>query len=309
MSLRVFLSGGNGMVGRNILDHARKRGWTVFAPRRSEVDLADQVQTERYIGEIKPDLVIHAAGRVGGIQANMRDPVAFLVENIDVGRNVILAAWRQRVPRLINLASSCIYPREGASPLREEDVLTGQLEPTNEGYALAKIVALRLCEYINKMDSTVQYKTVIPCNLYGRYDHFNAAVAHLVPSALLKVDAAKKAGIDEVEIWGDGTVRREFMYAGDIADAVIRLGEIYESAPDVMNVGLGTDYSVLEYYQMAAEVVGWNGRWRFDTSKPVGMRQKLISVERQMKWGWQFKTSLRDGMQLAYDYYLNEAQK
>src|SRR6218665_715118 len=171
--MRILLTGAAGMVGRNILEHAAIAGHDVLAPRRSELDLSNFTAVSDYLSSHPVDMIIHAAGKVGGIQANMREPVGFLLENLDIGRNVIWAAKTAGVSRLLNLSSSCMYPRNRSEPLTEDMVLTGQLEPTNEGYALAKIVAARLCEYISKQDSNFHYKTLIPCNLYGRHDKFD----------------------------------------------------------------------------------------------------------------------------------------
>ncbi len=306
---RIFLTGGGGMVGRNILEHPMAAHYDILAPSSKELDLTDSAATQKFIKDAKPDVVIHAAGRVGGIQANIADPVDFLVTNTDLGRNVILAAYKAGVPKLINLASSCMYPRSAANPLSENLILQGELEPTNEGYALAKIFATRLCEYVNRENekngqSKPRYKTLIPCNLYGRHDKFEPQHSHLIPAIIHKIHQAKINGIAEVDIWGDGTARREFMYAGDLADAIMKGLREYDQTPDLMNVGLGFDHSINEYYATAAQVIGWQGKFVHDTSKPVGMKQKLVDVSRQRNWGWMPVTSLQSGIQNAYQYYL-----
>ena len=301
---RLFLTGGGGMVGRNVLDHAAAAGWEILAPRSRDLDLTDAAAVAAYLEAHKPDLVIHAAGRVGGIQANMANPVAFLDENLAMGRNVIMGARAAGVTRLINLASTCMYPREGENPLREESILTGALEPTNEGYALAKIMAMRLCDYIRQEDPGALYKTLIPCNLYGAYDKFDPKHSHLLPAIIHKVHQAMTTGEAAVEIWGDGTARREFMFAADLADAIWKAAEDLETLPGAMNIGLGHDHSINDYYATVADVIGWQGAFTHDLSKPVGMKQKLCSTERQTAWGWQAPTSLRDGIAQTYRYYL-----
>ncbi|MFY0312717.1 GDP-L-fucose synthase family protein [Leisingera sp. D0M16] len=300
----LFLTGGGGMVGRNLLDHPAARDWNVLAPRSTELDLTDAGAVAAYLETHKPNLVIHAAGRVGGIQANMANPVAFLDENLAMGRNVIMGARRAGVTRLINLASTCMYPREGGNPLREESILTGALEPTNEGYALAKIISMRLCDYIRQEDKGALYKTLIPCNLYGAYDKFDSKYSHLLPAIIHKVHQAMKAGDISVEIWGDGTARREFMFAADVADAIWKAAKDLEEIPGAMNIGLGYDHSINDYYTTVAEVIGWQGDFTHDLSKPVGMKQKLCSTDRQTAWGWQPTTTLRDGIAQTYRYYL-----
>lgn len=306
---RIFLTGGRGMVGQNILEHDLAAAYDIVAPSSKELDLTDADATSRFIRDAKPDIVIHAAGRVGGIQANIANPVDFLVTNIDLGRNVILAAFKSKIPKLINLASSCMYPRNATNPLGENLILQGELEPTNEGYALAKIFATRLCEYVNRENEKVdhtsgRYKTLIPCNLYGRHDKFEPQHSHLIPAIIHKIHLAKIHGLSEVDIWGDGTARREFMYAGDLADAVLKGLRDYDQIPDLMNVGLGHDHTINEYYQIAAEVIGWKGRFIHDITKPVGMKQKLVDVTRQRSWGWTPSTSLHSGIHNAYQYYL-----
>ena len=300
----LFLTGGGGMVGRNIRAHPLAADWTILAPRRADLDLTDARAVADFLGANRPDLVIHAAGRVGGIQANMAHPVAFLEQNTAIGRNVIMGAHGAGVRNFINLASTCMYPRDAINPLREEMILTGELEPTNEGYALAKIIATRLCQYIRREDATAQYKTLIPCNLYGLHDRFDPAHSHLVPAILHKLHVARQSGAETVEIWGDGTARREFMFAADLAGAVLRAAAGIEALPDLMNIGLGHDHCINDYYATAAEIVGWQGRFTHDLGKPVGMKQKLCSIERQTEWGWQPPTSLREGIARTYRHYL-----
>ena len=302
----LLLTGAGGMVGSNILEHPGLTDWQVLAPRRGELDLTDGVATLAYVRHHRPDVIVHAAGRVGGIQANMAHPVDFLVSNVDVGRNIIMAARDAGVKRLLNLASSCMYPRAAANPLTEDLILKGELEPTNEGYALAKIFTTRLCAYIRREQSELSYKTLIPCNLYGRHDKFAPEHSHLIPAIIHKIHQAMQVGGDEVEIWGDGTARREFMYVGDLADAVVRALKRFESLPVEMNVGLGIDYTINEYYRTTAEVIGWQGRFVHDLSRPVGMKRKQVSIERQQAWGWMPPTSLREGISQAYQYYLKE---
>ena len=208
---RILLTGGGGMVGRNLLEHFEINDFEILAPNSKELDLRDYNAVQTYLQKIKPDVVIHAAGKVGGIHANMREPVSFLMDNLDMGRNIVWAAHQSGVKKLINLGSSCMYPRNHSEPLKEEMVLKGELEPTNEGYAIAKVATAKLCEYIMREDSEYQYKTLIPCNIYGRFDKFDPEHSHLLPAIIHKVHQANQSGLDVVEIWGDGTARREFM--------------------------------------------------------------------------------------------------
>lgn len=307
--MRVLLTGASGMVGHNLLEHPLASNYEFLTPTSSELNLLDFTSTEHYLKRYTPDLIIHAAGRVGGIQANIQNPVRFLLENLDMGRNLVWAAFQTGTKRLINLGSSCMYPRNATHMLKEEDVLQGELEPTNEGYALAKVTVARLCQYISRENPEFYYKTIIPCNLYGRWDKFNPEHSHLIPAVIHKIFQAKKDDIGKIEIWGDGTVRREFMYAGDLADFLIKAIEDFSSMPFMINAGLGYDFTINEYYQMIADIVGYSGQFVHDLSKPVGMQRKLVDVSLQKEWGWAPKISLQDGLEKTYRFYLEHIAK
>ena len=300
----LLLTGGSGLVGRNIQSHYASNKWNIIAPTSDDLNLMDYTAVKSFFNACKPDIILHSAGRVGGISANIMNPVAFLDTNIIIGRNVIMGAHEAKIKKLINLASTCIYPRDAQNPLKEEYILEGKLEPTNEGYAIAKIVALRLCQYIRKEDPSYNYKTLIPCNLYGKFDKFDPKKSHLLPAIIHKIHHAKITGQQSVEIWGDGSARREFMYVEDLADAIYFAMESILDIPDLMNIGVGTDYTIKEYYESVAKVIGWQGEFVFDHSKPTGMAQKLSDTTLQSKWGWQPKTTLKEGIRLTYKYYL-----
>lgn len=302
--MKILLTGATGMVGRNLLEHSEARQIEWLTPPHHELELTDYPATLAYIEHHQPDLIIHAAGRVGGIQANIREPVRFLTDNLDMGRNLLLAAANAGVQNLINIGSSCMYPRDRSDALVEEDVLTGELESTNEGYALAKITVARLAEYLVRENPALRYKTIIPCNLYGRHDKFDPHWSHLIPAILYKLHQAKIEGHGTVEIWGDGTARREFMYAADLADALISASQRLQDMPAILNIGTGTDHSVNEYYEIAADVVGYQGTFTHDLSKPVGMSRKLTNVSKAHRWGWCTTTTLRQGLSKTYAYYL-----
>lgn len=302
----IFLTGGAGMVGSNIREAAWASKYKVVSPTIDELNLQDYAAVKYAIEKAKPSIIIHAAGRVGGIQANMQFPVEFLVENLDMGRNVVMAAMELGVPKLLNFGSSCMYPRNVSKPLTEDLILTGELEPTNEGYAVAKIAVAKLCQYITKQNSHLHYKTIIPCNLYGRWDKFDPQRSHMIPAVIAKIIGAQKKQQGEVEIWGDGLARREFMYAGDLANFIGVALEKFSELPPFINVGLGYDYSINEYYENAAKVLGWNGKFVHDLSKPAGMARKLCDVSLLNSFGWRAPTSLEEGLQKTIEFYLKE---
>jgi GDP-L-fucose synthase len=223
-----------------------------------------------------------------------------------MGRNIIMASKENGVKYFLNMASSCMYPREGQNPLKEDLILKGELEPTNEGYAIAKVVATRLCEYIVKENPSLQYKTVIPCNLYGKHDKFSPENSHMIPAVIKKIYEAKQNNAKEIDIWGDGLARREFMYTGDLADFVFYALENFEKMPQNINVGLGFDYTIIEYYQAIADVIGFKGKFIYDLTKPIGMRQKLIDDSKLKQFGWKHQTTLLQGIKKTLDYFKSE---
>jgi len=294
------------MVGKNIALYSKSKEYELLTPSSKTLNLLDRTSVDSYMHKHQPDIVIHCAGLVGGIQANMAQPVNFLVNNTQMGLNILMSAYENGVKEFMNMSSSCMYPREAINPLGEELILKGELEPTNEGYAIAKITSTRLCEYINRENETCNYKTVIPCNLYGKYDKFDPKHSHMLPAVIRKIDEAKENGLSELDIWGDGEARREFMYAEDLADFIYYALENFKTMPQNINVGLGTDYTINEYYKAIAKVIGYEGAFVHDLSKPVGMRQKLIDDSKLKAFGWEHKTSLEEGIKKIYDYYVQE---
>jgi GDP-L-fucose synthase len=291
-------------VGKNIREHPSADKWEILAPTRRDLDLTDLSSVSQLVKKHQPDIIIHAAGLVGGIKANIQDPLRFLDVNASIGRNIIMVAKDCNVSKLINLGSSCMYPKSVQSPLTEDKLMEGKLEPTNEGYALAKLFTTKLCQYISEESSNMHYKTLIPCNIYGRHDNFNLETAHLLPAIIQKIHTAKVNNLSTVRIWGDGTARREFLYAEDLAGAILLAAEDLHKIPNIMNIGFGLDYSVNEFYETVAEVLGWKGSLERDLSMPVGMTQKLNGIDRQKEWGWKAQTSLETGIKRTYQYFL-----
>ncbi len=306
--MKILLTGSTGLVGKNILSNHAFNTLDLICPSRKELELLSYDKTLEFITDTKPDFIIHAAGTVGGIQANVSNPLKFFEENTLIGLNLINSAYKNGVKKFLNLGSSCMYPKNAPNPLSEESLLQGTLEPTNEGYALAKITTAKYCNYISK-EKKLGYKTVIPCNLYGPFDNFNSDSAHMIPAAIKKIHEAKIRGSANVEIWGDGTAKREFMSAYDFSDFILFALEHFDEMPELMNVGIGKDYSINEYYQFIAEEIEFNGSFINDLSKPKGMDQKIVDIEKLNKFGWEAKISIREGIKETYAYFLKESNE
>jgi GDP-L-fucose synthase len=302
--MKVLVTGGSGMVGKNLCDQLSSLGIEVLSPSRHELDLLDGNRIVDFIQRMRPDAVVHCAGLVGGISANISRPYDFAYQNLVIGAAVINSCKITGIEKLINLGSSCMYPKNGRNPLSEDLILSGPLEPTNEGYAIAKISASRLCSYSNKQYGT-EYKTLIPCNLFGKYDNFDLATAHLIPGVMHRMHLLYKAGERETTIWGDGTSRREFLLASDLCDFICLCLKDYQSIPEEINVGYGVDFSVREYYSMIAEAIGFDCEYNFDHSKPVGMKQKLVDVTRQTELGWKPPTEISNGISKTYAHFIS----
>ena len=301
----ILITGASGFVGKTVAQTLQAQGYGLLTPPRSELDLLDDMAVTAYLRHTRPDVVIHCAGKVGGIQANMADPVGFLSDNMRMGMTLIDAAYRLGISRVINLGSSCMYPRNWPDPLEESVLLAGPLEPTNAGYALAKIATTQLCQSIT--DTTdLSYKTLIPCNLYGPGDAYAPHRSHVIAAAIQKIVTAHQTGAESVTIWGDGTPRREVMFVGDLADCILRTLTHHDTLPSVMNVGPGSDITIHDLYQTIAERVGYTGTFVHDRSQPQGMTHKCLSVERMQNWGWQPKTSLQEGLQQTIVAYTQQ---
>lgn len=301
--MKILITGGSGMVGKNLIEYLQKTSvYTLTYPTSNELNLLDKQNVLNFVEKGEFDAIIHCAGLVGGIQANIQKPYSYINLNLQMGLNVIDSAVNCGVPKVINLGSSCMYPKDSEGNLKEEDILTGKLEPTNEGYAIAKIAISKLGEFA-KREFNLDYKTIIPCNLYGKYDKFDPENAHMIPAVIRKLHVAKSMNQD-AEIWGDGTARREFMYAEDLADFIKFALENYEQLESFTNVGLGYDYSILEYYQAIAGVIDFKGGFHFNLDKPSGMKRKLCSIEKQNSLGWSPKHSLKQGLSITNDYYI-----
>ncbi len=302
--MRILLTGGSGMLGKAILREAHSsdfEGELVF-PTSSECNLRNAEHVDELFRANKFDLVIHCAAVVGGIQANINSPVEFLSENLKMNTNVIDAAFKNEVDNFLFLGSSCMYPKDYDVPLKECHLLQGPLEPTNEGYAISKIAGAKLCEYISRSTGR-SYRTIIPCNLYGPGDNFSETGSHMIPAAIRKIFDAVNEDRRSVTIWGDGTARREFLYVDDLAHFILTTVKATHELPQNINVGLGFDYSITEYYEVIADVCGFDGHFEFDVSKPSGMRRKLLDISLAKETGWKALTELRQGIAKTLDHY------
>ena len=304
--MKILITGSRGMVGHNLLENDDINRHDIFKPASSELDLLNLIDVRNYLKRIQPDMIIHCAGKVGGIQANMKDMYGFFTNNIVMGTNLIKTAKEAGIKKILNLSSSCAYPRNYKNPLKEEYILQGELEPTNEGFALAKLSIQKMCEYISREYPDFQYKTFIPCNLYGRWDKFDEKNSHMIPSVMKKIYHAKKTGIQEIEIWGDGTARREFMYATDLASAIAKAVNNFDTVPNIMNIGLGYDFTINEYYKTIKKVLKYTGTFTHNISRPVGMKQKLLDITLQTQWGWSPKTGLEEGINKTYQFFMEK---
>ncbi len=303
--MKIFLTGANGMVGKNILAHNKANKYQFFNPSKNELNLISQKNVYNYIEKNSFDLIIHCAGLVGGILENTQNQDKFLIENFEIGKNVIQTARELNVKNLINLGSSCMYPKGINIPLKENILLSGELEPTNEGYALAKIAIAKLCDFISNKYEGYNYKSIIPCNLYGKWDRFDLQRSHMIPAAISKIHNAKEKNEKFIEIWGDGTAFREFMYAEDLSDAIYHIIELgLNNLDNFTNIGLGYDYTIKEYYETISKVIGFKGEFVYNLEKPVGMKRKLLDVSKQKEFNWNAKTSLVDGIKKTYDFFL-----
>jgi GDP-L-fucose synthase len=301
--VNILLTGSSGMVGMNVLNNPNKDKYSFITPSRSELNLLDLSQLDSFFQENEIDFVIHAAGTVGGIEANINSPVKFLTENTQIGINLINTCLKFEIKKLLNLASSCMYPKDLAQPLVESQLLKGELEPTNEGYAIAKLSITKLCEYVSFQSDDYSYKTAIPCNLYGMYDNFSYSSSHLIPSVIRKINDAMMQDQEVIEIWGNGNARREFMCASDFANFIYYALENFGDMPQNLNVGIGRDYSINEYYRVVADQLNFRGKFVHDLSKPVGMKQKLLNVDKLREFGWGHSLTLEEGILESYKFF------
>src|SRR5215470_3200106 len=304
---KVFVAGHRGMVGSALVRRLAGEGVELLTASRRELDLCDQAAVFRWFADKKPQAVFLAAAKVGGIVANNTLRAEFLYDNLAIAANVIHAAHANRAEKLMFLGSSCIYPKLAPQPLRESAILTGPLEPTNEPYAIAKIAGIKMAEAYRSQYGC-DFIGVVPTNLYGPGDNYHPEYSHVVAALIRRFHEAKVAGVPDVVVWGTGTPRREFLYVDDMADACVHLMKTY-SSPDMVNIGTGEDITIAEFARVVAAAVGYAGTISFDTSRPDGTPRKLLDVSRLAKLGWRARTSLEEGIRLAYRAFLSEQKQ
>ena len=305
---KIYVAGHRGLVGSAIVRLLRTRSFNHLITRvRSELDLRDQSAARSFFAQEKPDIVVLAAARVGGIKANSNAPVEFLIENVEVQNNAISAAYESGVRKLIFLGSSCIYPKLAPQPIPESALLTGPLEPTNEAYAIAKIAGIKLCQAFAQ-EYGANFISAMPTNLYGPGDNFDLETSHVLAALLRKAHEAKINRDRELVVWGTGEPRREFLHADDFASAVLFLLENYDS-PEIINVGCGEDISIRCLAELICEIVGFEGDLRWDRSKPDGTPRKLLDVSKIGKLGWKATIPLRDGIVQTYDWFVEHGAR
>ena len=303
--MKLYISGHNGMVGSALVRRYQNEPDTTLLLRsRKELDLLSQAAVDNFFATEKPDVAIIAAAKVGGIHANNTYPADFIYENLAVASHTIHAAWKNGVKNLLFLGSSCIYPKHAPQPMSEDCLLTSELEPTNEAYAIAKIAGLKLCQYYRKQYG-VRFHSAMPTNLYGPGDNYHAQNSHVLPALIRRFHEARLAGKTEVVAWGTGTPRREFLHVDDLADACAFI-LTQDNPPDWINVGTGTDVTIKELTETVAEVTGFKGKITWDSSKPDGTPRKLMDVSRLRKLGWSARLNLRTGLEKTYASFLSE---
>jgi len=302
---KIYVAGHTGMVGSAIVNVLNDRGFTNLVYRTSkELDLRNQAAVEVFFNEEKPQYVFLAAAKVGGIVANNTYRADFLYDNLAIVSNIIHAAYKNDVTKLLFLGSSCIYPKMAPQPIKEEYLLTGPLEKTNEPYAIAKIAGIKLCETYREQYGS-NFISVMPTNLYGKNDNYHPENSHVLPALLRRFHEAKMQGLQEVVIWGSGDPQREFLFADDLADACLFLMENYNEK-EIINIGNGTDVTIKELAKLISEITGFTGKLVFDTTKPDGTPRKLLDSTKINKLGWHYKTELKEGIQLAYNDFLQK---
>ena len=300
--LKILITGSTGMLGKNLLNTIN---YKIFTPNRNRLNLFHFNEIKKYLKINKINFVIHCAAKVGGIQDNVNNQLEYLVDNLNINKNVIMASYETGIKNFINISSSCIYPRNFKKKLREELIFKGNFEPTNEGYAVSKFLSMEMCKFVSEKKG-FNYKTLIPCNLYGPNDNYDPEKSHLLAAIIKKLNDAKKKKNPNIEIWGNGKARREFMYVSDLSQAILFSIKNFDKIPNILNIGTGVDYTVEQHYKIASKIIYPSAKFYFNKKKPSGMQRKLLDVSKAKKLGWNAKVKLELGIKKTFKAYLRK---
>ncbi len=296
---RILITGSSGMLGSSLI---KKCSYKIFTPNRKKLNLFNFDKVKKYIKKNKINFVIHCAAKVGGIHDNMNNQLKYLVENLNINKNVIMASYECGIKNFLNISSSCIYPKNIKKKITENLMFKGDFEPTNEGYAVSKFISIKICKFISEKKG-YYYKTLVPTNLYGPNDTYDLNKSHLLAAIIKKISDAKKLKNKNIEIWGDGKARREFMYVSDLSDAIWFSVDNFNKIPSILNIGTGKDYTVKDYYKKVSKIIYPEAKFYYNKQKPSGMKRKLLDVSISKKLGWKAKISLTEGIKKTLKDY------
>ncbi len=298
----ILITGSRGMLGQDLV---KKINYKIFTPSRKNLNLFNLNKIKQYLKKNKINFVIHCAAKVGGIQDNVNNQLEYLIDNLNINKNIIMASYECDVKNFINISSSCIYPRNFKKKLSEELILKGDFEPTNEGYAVSKFLSMEMCKFVSEKKG-FNYKTLIPCNLYGPNDNYDLEKSHLLAAIIKKLCDARKRKDQNIEIWGNGKARREFMYVSDLSDAILFSIKNFDKIPNILNIGTGVDYTVEQHYKIASKIIYPSAKFYFNKKKPSGMQRKLLDITKAKKLGWKAKVKLELGIKKTFKAYLSK---
>jgi len=310
MKIKFLITGASGMLGKSLISQLKKKNYTFLAPSSKELNLLNLSSIKKYLNNKKPNYIIHLAGFVGGIGANMNDPIKFLHSNMLMGMNLIDMAHKMKIKNFLNIGSSCIYPTKENRSMSESKLLSGDFEKTNEGYALAKLSIIKFCEYVAKSKG-YNYFSLIPCNIYGPNDNFDEKTGHVVSSLIHRIYCAKKNNLKTVEIWGTGKSKREFIYVDDVSKAILKFlfnKKIIKKNLYWLNIGMGSDLSIKNLYLKISKLIGYKGSFVHNLNKPDGTARKLLNIKKAKNFGWTPKVKLIDGLKKTIDWYIKMEQ-
>lgn len=297
---KILITGSTGLVGKNFIKDNRSKKFLFLSPNKKTLNLKNFQKTKKYLSRTKPDIILHLAAHVGGIQYNIKNQKQMLIDNYEISKNLIQSAYELKIKKLINISSSCVYPKN-KNNYKENDLLTGEFEDTNIGYAMAKAFSTKYCEFINR-EKYFKYITLVPCNLFGEYEKIEKEKSHMMISAIKKINHAKNNSLKHVKIWGTGNNKREYMYVGDFVDFLYFAIKNYNKIPNVLNVGTGSDLKIKDYYYLISKVLNYQIKLISEVNRPEGQKQKLMNISLLKKLGWRPKIGIKRGIKNTYNY-------